>query len=356
MLELSPTSAAAYLSATPYAPCTAIAPLSGGVANIVLKCTDPATGRAIVLKQPLPQFKTHDEWLVDIDRAKVEHEAALLLTNILPPGSIPAVLFFDQQNYILALAAAPDDALLWKTALLAGHTSLDAATHAGTLLALLHSHTTGDAALLARYGDPTFFTQQRIDPYLLHTAIKHPHLAPILQKIATQLLTTQRCLIHGDFSPKNIFLIPHSQQMNNEQSAMDNPPLSHLLLLDFEVAFYSHPAFDVATLINHLLLKAFLHSHTRTTSSAPFLEMITTFWETYRHTADPDLVRLVSAHGGHLLGALLLARIDGKSPAEYLLPHPDLRSALRTIASDILSQPDSGLSAVLHRFPPILTP
>ena len=29
------------------------------------------------------------------------------------------------------------------------------------------------------------------------------------------------------------------------------------MLLDFEVAFFGHPSFDVATLINHLLLKAF---------------------------------------------------------------------------------------------------
>jgi hypothetical protein len=352
MLALSPASAPGYLASTPYAPYTEITPLSGGVANIVLKCTHPHTRHAIVLKQPLPQFKTHDEWLVDIDRARVEHEAALLLTTLLPPRSIPDVLFFDEANYILALAAAAENAVLWKTALLAGHTSIDAATHAGTLLALLHSHTLDDPALRARYGDPKFFAQQRIDPYLLHTAGKHPALAPTLHKIASQLLSTQRCLIHGDFSPKNIFLVPHTPAPANNPSF----ELSHLLLLDFEVAFYSHPAFDVATLINHLLLKAFLHFQTRTANPALFLEMITTFWDTYRHTADPDLVRLTSAHGGHVLGALLLARIDGKSPAEYLIPHPTLQSRIRTAASDILSQPDSTLSAALVRFPLFLTP
>jgi hypothetical protein len=75
--------------------------------------------------------------------------------------------------------------------------------------------------------------------------------------------------------------------------------------------------------------------------------MAHTFWETYRHTADPDLVRLASAAGGHLLGALLLARVDGKSPVEYLAPYPALQSHLRVLATDILSQRDAALAAAL---------
>ena len=190
MLSLSPSTAAGYLAGTPFAGHTRITPLSGGVANVVLKCTDPATGHSIVLKQPLPVFKTAEEWRVDIDRAKVEHEAALLLATLLPPGSVPEVLFFDERNYVLGLAAAPEEALLWKTALLAGHTSIDAATHAGTLLALLHSHTLDDPALLARYGPPAFFMQQRTEPYLLHCARRHPRLAPVLEALASRLLNT----------------------------------------------------------------------------------------------------------------------------------------------------------------------
>jgi hypothetical protein len=115
------------------------------------------------------------------------------------------------------------------------------------------------------------------------------------------------------------------------------------LILDFEVAFYGHPAFDVSTLINHFLLKGFYNKR----NWRPFMLMATTFWETYKHTANPDLVRSTSAIAGHLLGALLLARIDGKSPAEYLLPLPDIQQQVRTAAKAILSQPNPDLESAL---------
>ncbi len=110
--------------------------------------------------------------------------------------------------------------------------------------------------------------------------------------------------------------------------------LSHLLLLDFEVAFFGHPAFDVATLINHLVLKGFYHRN----RWRPFMLMADAFWETYRTTADPDLTRAASALGGHLLGALMLARIDGKSPAEYLVGDAPVQDQVRRAAKDILDR------------------
>ena len=56
-----------------------------------------------------------------------------------------------------------------------------------------------------------------------------------------------------------------------------------------------------------------------------------------------ELVRAADEIGGHLLGALMLARVDGKSPAEYLLPHAALCEQVRGAALDILSQEDGGL-------------
>ncbi|HVX83717.1 MAG TPA: phosphotransferase [Phycisphaerae bacterium] len=339
MLELSPISVLPYLRHAgripPHADFTVTA-LSGGVANVVLKISPthtPSTTDAFVLKQPLPRFKTAAEWLVDIDRVKVERDCALLLHDLLPPASAPDVLWFDDANYILALSAAPGSARLWKSELLSNLTSETAALNAGTLLAILHGSTHNDPALRARYGEPAFFVQQRIDPYLRTIAARHPDLAaPINAVIDTLLRDDQRtCLIHGDFSPKNIFLLESDQ----------------LLLLDFEVAFFGNPAFDVATVLNHLLLKAFLHRSLSNAPTEPWKSMLEAFWQTYRHTAPPELVRQSSATGGHLLAALLLARLDGKSPVEYLLPHGQLQSTIRFAARDVLSQPPRDLSHTL---------
>ncbi len=290
-----------------------------------------------MLKQPLAKFQSEAEWLVDIDRAKVERNALELCGNLLPPGSVPEVLWFDEANYVLALSCAPLDAVLWKKQLLTGYVSADAAQLAGTLLAILHSATRNEAEVAARYRDPKFFIQQRTDPYLAHLKNRYPDLAPTLDRVIRELLSAEACLIHGDFSPKNIVLVPRTPDdapapvlPRKGRLHPDNPlakgrapkpkkfDLARLLLLDFEVCFYGHPGFDIATLINHLLLKSFHHGARGGGNWRPTMIAIDAFWQTYLHTADQGLAALVERSAGHMLGALLLARIDGKSPVEYI--------------------------------------
>ena len=120
------------------------------------------------------------------------------------------------------------------------------------------------------------------------------------------------------------------------------------MILDFEVAFFGHAAFDVATLINHFLLKGFMHHK----KWRPFMMMADNFWQTYRNTAASELVQSTNAIGGHLLGALMLARVDGKSPAEYLLPHPEICSQVRKAALAILFEKDPTLDHALDTASP----
>ncbi len=374
MIELSEQNAPDYLRSIGRASDKEILvqSLSGGVANVVLKVFDTgageklgtdlrlhqpeeagsmdtrmSAGRCFVLKQPLPRFKTEAEWLVDIDRVLVERDCMELLRTLLPANSVPEVLWFDEPNHVLAISCAPPDSVIWKKALLAGQSSTDAATYAGMLLAMIHSATLHDAAAEKRYGDPKFFIQQRIDPYLHATAEKYPDMKEQFHSLGQKLLAAKLCLIHGDYSPKNIFLVPHTGEIAAEIKAnpktRDAFPLSHLLLLDFEVAFYGHCAFDVATLINHLVLKGFYHR----ARWRPFMMMVDAFWETYRTTADPELTRAASALGGHLLGALMLARIDGKSPAEYLVGNLPVQEKVRRAARDILAGRDASLDLAI---------
>jgi 5-methylthioribose kinase len=373
VIELSEQNAAEYLrKAGRVSPVGEVLaqPLSGGIANIVLKIIDTAAGEklgsdlrsasqvttgapdtrtaagsAFVLKQPLPRFRTAAEWLVDIDRVLVERDCMILLDTLLPAGSVPKVLWFDAENHVLAISCAPTGSVIWKKALLAGETSNDAATQAGMLLAMMHSATDKDAEVKTRYGEPKFFIQQRIDPYLHATAAKHPAVGAQLKGIAKTLTEGQLCLVHGDYSPKNIFLVPEAQQgaALNAAVGKDAFIFKQLLLLDFEVAYYGHPAFDVATLINHFLLKAFYQGK----NWQPFMLMADNFWQTYKHTADPMLVTAAEKFSGSVLGALMLARIDGKSPAEYLLGNEPLRSKVRETALDILKQPDGTIERAL---------
>lgn len=388
MIELSPQNVTAYLKdqgkvsdeVDDSAPdrTLLVQPLSGGVANVVLKIFDPTAGERIgsdtrtpgqikrgipdtrmrqgacfVLKQPLPKFKTEAEWLVDIDRALVERDALQLLARVLPAGAVPDVLWFDQANYVLALSCAPTDAVIWKKQLLTGYVSTDAAQQAGQLLGVLHSATAGDGEIARRYGDPKFFIQQRTQPYFEHLLPRHGEVGDALRLVVDALLAPGRCLIHGDFSPKNIFLVPRSPDSPPPPELPrhgvlhpDNPlaqgkapkpkafDLAHLLILDLEVAAWGHPGFDVATLVNHLLLKSFHHGgNWQATMIA-----IDAFWQTYQLVAHDALAQAAGGAGGHMLGALLLARVDGKSPVEYLTDQ-DVRQRVRTLGRTILADP-----------------
>lgn len=103
--------------------------------------------------------------------------------------------------------------------------------------------------------------------------------------------------MHGDFSPKNILV-------NGEQ----------VLLLDHEVACYGDPAFDIAFMLNHLLLKRLVFSNAEPGDS----KLPKVFWDHYFQQLNIKQSIDLKIRTIHLLKMLMLARVDGKSPAEYL--------------------------------------
>src|SRR5580704_14086372 len=136
--------------------------LSGGVSNAVLRVETPE--RIFVLKQSRPQLRTRDAWFSDLDRVYREEEVMRLLAPLLPPLTVPEVLFSDRANYVFAMAHAPADALVWKEQLLAGEIHTAIARQAGAVLGCIHQ-TTANNPEVQRFADPTVFVQLRVDPF-----------------------------------------------------------------------------------------------------------------------------------------------------------------------------------------------
>ncbi len=113
----------------------------------------------------------------------------------------------------------------------------------------------------------------------------------------------ERTLVLGDFSPKNILV--HA---------------GGLILLDFECAHAGDPAFDLGFFLSHLLLKAIRTSANDFVDYDDFIALIESFWTSYLDRQGlaarvrADLVRRANRH----TAACCLARVDGKSPVEYL--------------------------------------
>lgn len=291
---------------------TIVEPLGWGISNVVLKVVSDSEG--FVFKQSLPKLRVKDDWPFDRDRIFIERDCMQLLDEILPAGSVPSVRFSDDENYVFGMSLAPPGGVLWKEALLAGQVDLEVARRVGWLLAEIHTLTATSTRARERFAGVTNFIQGRVDPYHLTAARANPDLADLAQAEVDRMLQVRVTLVHGDYSPKNIFAY-----------------LDHVLLLDFEVAHIGDPAFDTAFLLNHLVLKA-IH---RPELGNAYLAAAKCFWSEYIGRVDLATPYDVEAATVRELGCLLLARIDGKSRIEYITDE-ETRDFARGLARAIL--------------------
>jgi hypothetical protein len=316
-------------------------------------------GACMVLKQPrmvvgderaLGGDETQSE--LALARMLLEKQALDLLATLLPADSVPAVLWLDNENSILALSCAPTDAIGLRRHLAAGAVSMDGAVHVAMLLAMLHSSTKKDANAKQLFSDPRFFPHKQLEPMIRATSQRHPAMARNLQDAAFRA-RSPLCLIHGDFSPENILLIPlppgstPPPAPTRGRVGMPRPAtgstISHVMLVDFDTVFFGHNAYDVVKFIADLLLAGFL----RGAKWRAFMMMSDSFWQTYRHTADPELVKAVEVAGGRLLGAFLLGAVDGPVPLKELAEKPDLQSRVRALALEILKRQTMSLDEAM---------
>jgi 5-methylthioribose kinase len=321
LLELTPTVCEDYLRARGLRP-RAITELGGGVSNTVLMVEHE--GGRLVLKQSLERLRVREEWLSDRDRVFRESRALRELASFFPPSSLPGVLWDDRENYLFAMEAAPEDAQPWKSLLLAGTVLPETAATAGRMLRAMISAGLDRPAWAASFGGEAVFDQLRLDPYYRFTASRHQDLAPRLLGLVEAAMGRRVSLVHGDWSPKNLLVYG-----------------AQVMAIDFEVLHFGDPGFDTAFLLNHLLLKSF---H-RPGCGARYREAAQAFWRAV--CGRPEwLGQSTLEH----LGGLLLARVDGKSPVEYLEAE-DEKSRVRAYAVSMLLETPKDMEELWERWP-----
>jgi aminoglycoside phosphotransferase (APT) family kinase protein len=265
--------------------------LSGGVSCEIYLVEDGA--ERFVVKRALAKLKVAADWFADVNRNRHEWQYINYVARFLPEA-VPVLRHCSAADNYFAMEHLSGSFLNWKQLLLAGEARAEHAGGAGRLLGQIHRHSAGDAEARRLFDTTPNFFQLRIDPYLLATGARHPALRPLLEAEAARLADTRECLVHGDFSPKNILVSP-----------------VRMVLLDCEVAWYGDPAFDLAFMLNHFFLKSLLHAP----RAAGWRPMIEEFWNGYQAVRPAPAVE---PRVCRLLPMLMLARVDGKSPVEYL--------------------------------------
>ena len=310
-----------------------LAQLAGGVSSLIVRA-DTARG-PICVKQALPQLKVEALWEAPVERNRAE-VAWMRIAQRIVPGCVPAILGEDVQDNAFAMQwLAPDDYPIWKSELRDGIADTAIAQAVGRNLAAIHSATAGDAQIARAFAHDEGFYAIRLEPYFVETARKHPECAAALQALVQTTANTKLALVHGDVSPKNILVGPPRKGGDTAQP----------VFLDAECAWYGDPAFDVAFCLNHLLLKCVWRPDT----AASFLACFDSLSRAYLSGVTWEAPAQVEARAAALLAGMLLARIDGKSPVEYITSEID-RDRVRRFAIPLLLQPARRLSEIRQRW------
>jgi len=290
-------------------------PLSGGVSSDIWRAE--IGGRSVCVKRARPRLKVAALWEAPVERNHYEAEY-MRLAGELAPGLVPQLLAEDEARGLLAMEYLdPSHWRVWKEELRDGRVDPAAASAVAEGVARLHAGTADREDVAVRFPTDGFFHALRLDPYLLECARRHADLAPRLETLAVRTAGTRRVLVHGDVSPKNVLVGEGGVR-----------------LLDAECAWFGDPAFDAAFCLNHLLLKCVWkpsHADRYRAAFSAFLDgyLARVTWEAH------DALR---GRVAGLLPGLFLARVDGKSPVEYLTDEAD-RALVRRIARRFLLDP-----------------
>lgn len=285
--------------------------VAGGVSCDVYRVDLP--DRSVGVKRALPRLRVMAEWRAPVERSAYE---VLWLQRAQAWGvRAPHVLASlpDRNLFVMQWFDAATHPV-WKAELLAGRADADFARRVGAALAVVHNRSSADETVARDFASDELFRQLRISPYLDATAEAHPDLGTRIGGLATALARTKIALVHGDVSPKNILC------------AAEGP-----VFLDAECAWHGDPAFDAAFCLTHLLLKA-LKLGTKASRDA-----CGAFAGAWLGDAGWEEAAVLSRRTAPLLAALLLARVDGKSPVEYL--DASERAFVRRFARDFLFRP-----------------
>ena len=300
--------------------------LTGGVSSLIVRA-DTARG-AVCIKQALAQLRVTALWFAPVRRNRAE-VAWMQEAQRICPSAVPALLGDDPAGNAFAMVfLAPEDYPNWKAQMRDGRVDVSAARAVAECLVTIHAATADRADLAARFANQADFHALRLAPYFEAAAERHPDCAGPLRALVETTAATRRALMHGDVSPKNILLGPQGP-----------------VLLDAECACYGDPAFDLAFCLTHLLLKSVWKPDLRQACLACFDAAA----EVYLSAAGWEPSADIERRATFLLAGLLLARIDGKSPVEYLVDTP-AASTVRRFAKQLLHAPVDRLSTLRHQW------
>ena len=296
--------------------------LAGGVSSDIWR-VDLVSG-PVCVKRALPKLRVEQDWFAPVERNAYEAAWMRFAASVVPEA-VPELLGQDEAAGVLVMTYLdPARHRLWKADLREGHADPDVARAVGNRLVRIHAGSANNPDVAAAFATDRIFYDIRLEPYLVASARAHPDRADALQALVETTARTKRALVHGDVSPKNILVGPRGP-----------------VFLDAECAWYGDPAFDLAFCLNHLLLKCLWTPR----AAREFLECFEVLATAYLAGVAWEPQGALEGRAARLLPGLFLARVDGKSPVEYVTEAVD-KERVRRVARALLADPVEHLHGV----------
>ena len=296
----------------------AVVPLTGGVASDIAMVDLGA--KRICVKFALPKLKVAQDWHAPVHRNAAEFAWLKVAAGVSADSAVQLFGHSAESHGFAMEYLEGEDVYLWKDHLLSETPGRGEAAKVAALLGKIHAASTRRDFETGPFHNSDDFHALRIEPYLSATRKAHPALAGIIEPLEEMLYHSQAVLVHGDASPKNILFRRGAP-----------------ILLDAECATLGDACFDPAFCLNHLILKA-IHLPA---SRATYLAEALAFWQAYAPHATWEAAADIEARVCAVLPVLMLARVDGKSPVEYLSPKE--QQTVRDIAIPLIQTPPKSL-------------
>ena len=269
--------------------------LKGGVSSEVYRVK--TENNFYCIKRCLNKLLVKKNWVVDINRVKYEYLWLKHCKKILN-RNIPKVFHYDEENKSIIMEYFNNKNFkTLKEEYFNKNININTLKSISKHLVKLHLKNKNNKTKIIFDGNKNNFFDLRLDAYFNEVGRVYPKYKKYIQQINKNYLKHSTTLVHGDFSPKNILI-------GNKR----------IIYIDAECCNYGDPVFDLVFFSNHLLIKSIIIREKK----QEFLKGYKIFYNEYLKSINKKNLNKFIDRIIKMTPIMLLARIDGKSPVEYI--------------------------------------
>ena len=297
--------------------------LTGGVSSEVYHVKTNKNNYCI--KRSLKRLLVKKKWIANTNRIKFEYLWLKHCQNILKRNIPNTYEFNNKKKYIVMEYLKTSEYKTLKQLYFKKIININTIRLISKHLYKIHSSSSNYKTKKIFEGNYKNFYDLRLDPYFNEVGRVYPKYKEYIKKINENYIKNSSTLVHGDFSPKNILVDKNK-----------------IIYLDAECCNFGDPVFDLVFFTNHLLIKSIFFKD----KSQEFIKLYVSFYKEYLSNLSTKNFNSYIDRIIKMTPIMLLSRIDGKSPVEYI-DRENIKNIIRKKSFLLLDSKINSLSDII---------